>query len=211
VGITANQPQTDPDRDLARRLVRGVYTLAMAFSAFMAAGGILLTGQILNDEIPAGRIKSITGGTKMGPRLLLDTGDEVVFSNQALYEQPKTVELSIGDQVEKRRDSVVYVVNGKPLTDVPWVLRNCLLPAHLLITLGVCLSAGTIFVLAFRRTPIGDSIWSDDDPKRPRRPRTRVGMIAAMVGAWFVACGLATTAFGCMVGCPRVISRAFSG
>src|SRR5215204_4965467 len=121
--------KTEPEpADSDRRVLRGIYSVAMLFSAFSAAHSVLITGQCLNDEIPAGRIHAIIGHSKMGPRLRLDNGHEAVFWSQVLYRQAEPVKLKIGDQVEKQRDSFVYTVNGIALTDMRWGLANLLLP-----------------------------------------------------------------------------------
>jgi hypothetical protein len=153
---------TDPQQTKfgPRWVLRGVCVVATFYSCFFAAHGLLMTGQFLNDEIPAGRIEAILGTTKTGPRLRLDNGKEVVFSSMALFQQPKPVELAVGDRVEKRADSTVYLVNGKPLTNLAWLLHNWLIPTHLLVTLGVYLVAATAYVLIYGRTPIGDCTWT---------------------------------------------------
>jgi hypothetical protein len=200
-----------PEMSASRWLLRALCIVATFFSACFAAHGVLMTGQFLNDDIPAGKIEAITGHTKTGPKLRLDTGREAVFSDQVLFQQPKPVELRVGDLVEKRRVSFVYVVNGTALTDWRWVLQNWLLPVRLLVPLGAYVIGGAIYVLAYRRTPLGDCVWSETDPKRPRRPRTRAGMIAAMLVTWLVGSGLVTTAFGCMAGCLFGIGKAVFG
>src|SRR4051794_40343672 len=163
-----------------RWLLRGICLVAAFPSAFFAAHGVLMSGQILNDAIPAGRVEAILGHAKTGPRLRLEHGQEVVFPYWALYAPSVPVQLAVGDQVEKRRDSFAYVVNGMVLTDLHWVLRNWLLPVYLLVPLGAYLIVGTVYVLKYGRAPLADLIWSDADPKCPRRPRTRVALIAAM-------------------------------
>jgi hypothetical protein len=195
----------------SRWLLRALCIAATFFSAFFAAHGVLMTGQFLNDEIPAGTIEAITGHTKAGPKLRLDSGREAVFSSQVLFQQAKAIELKPGDRVEKRRDSFVYLVNGTALTDLNWILSNWLLPVRLLVPLGAYVIAGTIYVLAYKRTPLGDCFWADADPKRPHRPHTRPGMIAAMLVAWLVVFGLVTTVFGCMSGCLFGIGKAIFG
>jgi hypothetical protein len=212
VSTTPSQPQAEPElRDLIRRLLRGICVVATFFSAPFAAHGVLMTGQFLNDEIPAGRIDAISGYTKIGPKLRLDSGQEAVFPGQVLFQQAKPVEIKVGDRVEKRRNSPVYFVNGTPLTDVRWVLENWLLPVRVLAPLGVYLIVGTIYVLAYKRTPLGDCVWADADSKRPRRPRTRVGMIVATLVAWLAVAGLATMVFGCIEGCLVGIGKAVFG
>jgi hypothetical protein len=206
------KPANDARNMLAiRRPLRGICVVATFFSAFFAAHGALMTGQFLNDDIPAGKIEAITGHTKMGPKLRLDNGREAVFSDQVLFQQSKPVELKVGDQVEKRRDSFLYIVNGTALTDLRWVLQNWLLPVHLLVPLGGYVIAGVIYVLAYKRTPLGDCVWSDTDPRRPLRPRTRAGMITAMLVTWLLVFGLVTTAFGCIGGCFSGIGKAVFG
>src|SRR5258706_14917313 len=107
-----------------RWLLRGICLVVAFPSAFFAAHGVLMSGQILNDSIPAGRVEAILGHAKTGPRLRLENGQEAVFPYWALYAQSVPVQLAVGDQVEKRRDSFAYVVNGMVLTDLHWVLRN---------------------------------------------------------------------------------------
>ena len=119
------------------------------------------------------------------------------------------VHLAVGDHVEKQRGSLVYVVNGTALTDVRWVLRNWLLPVRLLAPLAAYLLVGAGYVLAYGRTPFGDLLWSDDE-QRPRRPRTRGGMILAVFATWVVAL-LLTTVFGCMTGCLSGVAKALGG
>ncbi|HZN63955.1 MAG TPA: hypothetical protein VFB66_01555 [Tepidisphaeraceae bacterium] len=204
-----NNPATGrPEVSAGRWLLRALYVVATFFSAFFAAHGVLMTGQFLNDEIPAGKIEAITGHTKIGPKLRLDTGREAVFSSQVLFQQAKPVELKPGDRGEKRRDSFVYIVNGSALTDLRWVRQNWLLPVRLLVPLVAYVIVGTVYVLAYKRTPLGDCVWSDADPKRPRRPRTRAGLITAMLLTWLIVFGLVTTAFGCMAGCLSGIGKA---
>jgi hypothetical protein len=203
-----NKPATGrPEMSATRWLLRGLCVVATFYSAFFAAHGVLMTGQFLNDEVRAGKIEAITGYTKMGPKLRLDTGREAVFSGQVLFQQSNPVELKVGDRVEKRRDSFVYIVNGTALTDLRWVLQNWLLPMRLLVLIGTYVIAGTAYVLAYKRTPLGDCVWSDADPKRPRYPRTRASLIATTLVTWLVVFGLVTTAFGCISGCLSGIGR----
>jgi hypothetical protein len=160
-----------------------------------------MTGQLLNDDIPAGKVEAILKQTKSGPRLLLDNGREVVFSSAALYDQPERTPLAVGDRVEKHHESCVYFVNGRAITDVSWVLRRWLMPVHMLIPLLTYMLIGTIYACTYGHTPLGDCVWSVADPKRPHRPRTRAGLIIAVFLSWFLAAGLATALFGCMGGC----------
>jgi hypothetical protein len=194
-----------------RRLLRGVCAFATFFSAFFAAHGLLMTAQFLNDDIPAGRIEAILGTTKSGLRLRLDNGREVVFSNVPLFQRQTPLRLAFGDRVEKRPDSLVYVVNGTPITGFGWVLREWLLPVRLIVPLAAYLLVGTVYVLKYRRTPLGDLAWRDADPKRPRRPRSRPGMIAAVFATWLAVAVLETTIFGCMSGCLFGVGKAVSG
>ena len=194
-----------------RLLLRGVCVVAAFFSTIFAAHGVLMTGQFLDDRIPAGTVVAVLGTTKTGPRLRLDNGEEVVFSNQVLFQQPNPVVIAVGDHVEKRRDSFAYVVNGTALTGTSWVVRHWLLPVHLVVLAGAYLLAGTVYVLKYGRTPLGDSVWPDADPARPRRPRTRAGMICAMAMTWLLIAGLATAAFGCMGGCLGAVGRGVFG
>jgi hypothetical protein len=206
---TTNPPQSEPElRDLWRRVLLGTCLVAIVFSAFFAAHGVLMTMQIVDAEIPAGRIDAIVGQTKSGPRLLLDNGREVIFSSSALFEQPTPVKLAVGDRVEKQRGSLVYVHNGKRLTDFAWVRRTWLLPAQVLVPLGAYLVVTTGYVVAYRRTPLGDWLWADASEKRPHRPRTRVGMIAAAVVVWLAVALFMTALFGCIGGCLSGIVRA---
>jgi hypothetical protein len=210
--VNPNQSATgQPVLSATRWLLRGLCIIATFYSAFDAAHGILTTVQILNDEIPAGRIVAITGHSKVGPEIRLDSGREAVFFNQALYQQPRPIELKVGDQVEKRRDSLVYRVNGVALTDLGWVLDHWLLPLRLLVPLAVYLTAGTIYVLAYQRTPLGDCLWSDADPERPHRPRTRAGRVMAMLVGWLIVVGFETVAFACIAGCLSGIGKAVFG
>ena len=206
---TMNPPPSEPElRELWRRVLRGVCLVAIVFSAFFAAHGVLMTMQIVDVEIPPGRIEAIDRQTKSGPRLRLDNGHEVVFSSSALFEQPTPVELAVGDRVEKQRGSLVYVLNGKRLTDFAWVLRTWLLPPHVLVPLSADMVVATGYVLAYRRTPLGDWLWADAEAKRPSRPRTRVGMIAVMALAWVAVALFMTAVFGCIGGCLSGIVRA---
>jgi hypothetical protein len=207
----ARQPQTEPQRrGRIRRLLGGICVFATLFSAFFTGTGILMSLQLVDDDIPAGKIEAITRLSKGGPRLRLDTGREAVFPGQVLSQQAKPIELSIGDHVEKRRGSIVYVVNGTAVTGFRWMLWNCLLPVPALIPLAIYLLVGGGYVLAYKRTPIGDRIWSDEED-RPRRPRTRAGMMAALLVSWLAATLLMTVLFGCISGCLFGIGREMFG
>ena len=211
VSTTTSHPQAELEaRDVVRHLLRRICAAAVSISALFAGHGVMVARQFLKDEIPAGRIEAISRGTKSGPMLRLDTGLDVVFSGDVLLQQVEPVKLVVGDRVEKRRDSFRYVVNGTALTDVRWVLRNWLLPVRVVVPLGAYLVLGTVYVLAYRRTPLGD-VWFDADVKRPRRPRTRAGMVVTTFLVWPFAAGLVTAALGCMVGCLTGIHKAVFG
>ena len=210
--ITANQQQNEPQArgSIRRRVLCGVCVVAALFSGFFATHGLLMTRRLLNDEVPPGRIESILGRTKAGPRLRLDNGQEDVFLDVVLFQQPQPVHLAVGDHVEKQRGSLVYVVNGTALTDVRWVLRNWLLPVRVLAPLAAYLFVGAGYVLAYGRTPFGDLVWSHVE-QRPRRPRTRGGMILAVFASWVVVALLLTTVFGCITGCLSGVAKALGG
>ncbi|HXE55398.1 MAG TPA: hypothetical protein VN541_20405 [Tepidisphaeraceae bacterium] len=189
--------RTEPEpRDLTRRVLRFICLAAALISAIFAGSGVQMAGQIVNDEIPPGRIVAILGQTKGGTRVRLDSGQEVLFSNLALFRGPKPIELAVGDRVEKEYQSCVYLLNGKALTDFWWVFHEYLLPARVFIPLGLYLLGGTVFMLKYRRTPHGDWIWSD--PERPRRPRTRWGLFAMLLVNWLLLYTVFIFFWGCL-------------
>ena len=81
--ISANQqqqPQNEPElRELIRRVLRGTCIVAAFISAAFAAHGVVMTLQILNDEVPAGKVAFILGETKMGTRVRLENGGKAAF------------------------------------------------------------------------------------------------------------------------------------
>lgn len=204
--VPANPQKTEPElRDLSRWLLRLICGAAALLSAFIAGHGVLMTLQILNDAIPAGRIEAVLGQTKTGMRLRLDGGREVVFSNLALFRRTKPVVLAVGNRVEKQYGSCVYLVNGTKLTDLSWVVREFLLPPLVFVPLGIYVLLGSAFVLAYGRTPWGDSIWRDADPNRPHWPRTRGGLLAALIAGWLLVLVLIIVFFTVVQGCLFVI------
>ena len=212
VGTTDNEPKNEPElRGLVRRLLCGLCLATALGSAFPAAGNILLTGQILNDEIRGGIVESVVRHTKSGPRLRLDTGEEVVFSNIALYRRPTPIVLAVGDRIEKHRDSCVYIVNGRGITDVSWLVHEVLVPWPLLIPIGAYVLLGTAFVLSYRRTPLGECIWSNTDPNRPRRPTTRAALLVLLGVNWLILLIVMVIGFGCISGCLSGIGKLVSG
>jgi len=166
-----------------------------------------MTGQFLNDDLPAGNIQSIGRGTKEGPVLRLEGGREVVFSDQVLFTQPQPVHLAVGDHIEKRSGSFVYIVNGRQLTDVHWILRNWLLPIRVFVPLAIYLALGTVYVLNYQRTPIGDGFRSGANSKPPRRLRTPTGNLLALVVTWLMLVAGMTVVLGCMAGCLIGIAK----
>jgi hypothetical protein len=206
VSTRADQQPSEPElHELIRRVVRFVCLLASLVSAFFAAFGVLITLQILNDEVPAGRIVGFAGETKMGTRVRLDSGRQVVFSRLALFRSSEPVRLRVGDLVEKRPDTCVYLVNETRLTDRRWVVREFLLPFGVWAPLGVYLLAGSAFVLGYGRTPLGDAVWPEADAKRQRRPRA--GLLAMLLVNWLLAFVAITFAFGCMQGCLASVGK----
>jgi hypothetical protein len=211
VNTTATHQRSDPERlTLPRVVLRAVCVVATFFSAFFASHGLLMAGQFLDDEILPGRIESTAGYTKTGVRLRLQNGQEVVFPDAVRYGHAEPVKLNPGDHVEKRRDTLEYRVNGVLLTDARWVVWHWLLPLRVLVPLTAYLMAGIAYVVAYRRTPFGDSTWGND-PERPRRPRTRCGMIIAVFATWLAATLFWTIIFGCFTGCLGAIGRALRG
>ncbi len=137
----------------------------------------------------------------------LDTGDEVAFSEWALRLRPEPIRLAVGDRVEKRRESSVYMVNGQALSDFSWLLRDVLLPVRLLVPLGVYLVFGMVYALKFKRAPLADTGETSGDAERPRRPRTRAREVAWVFASWLLICGLMLGFVGCVGGCVFGIGR----
>ena len=194
MSTTTDPPQIEPEVLFIRRVLRGICVVTTFFSAFFAASGLQMAAQLVEDEVPAGKVESILGQTKTRTRVQLENGPEAQISKLV------PVRIAVGDHIAKRRDSFDYVVNGKAVTDFSWVLHNWLLPLHLLIPLGVYLLVGTIYVFSYRRTPLGEQIWPDDK-NPPRRPRTRAGMILVLCASWLAAVMLVAVFFGCIGGC----------
>jgi hypothetical protein len=202
----STDPIQPPRLSATRWVLRATCVVATFYSASFASHGLLMTGQILSDEFPSGKVQSIEGHTKTGTRVRLESGREIVFSNLV------PVRIAVGDHIAKRRESAAYVVNGTPRTDVRWLLREWLLPMRVTIPLVAYLIAGTTYALKYRRTPLGDCAWSDTDPQRPRRPRTRRGLVAAVALTWLLICLLETALLGgCAWGCLRGISKVAYG
>jgi hypothetical protein len=74
--MAANQQLSIP---VTRLVLRGIALIATFYSAFFGAGGLLMTMQFLDDEIPAGKVQAIIGHIKGGTPLRLDNGREVVL------------------------------------------------------------------------------------------------------------------------------------
>lgn len=211
---TANEQPAGSERlTVTRWWLRAICFVTTFFSAFFAAHGVLMTGQFLDDEIRPGRIESIAGYTKSGIRLRLENGQEVVFPTAALDDQPRLIELKPGDAIEKRRDSLEYVLNGVPITDTCFVVWNWLLPLRVLVPLTAYLLAGIAYVLMYRSTPLGDRAWSNDSerPSASRRPRTRGGMIIVVLATWLAATIFFTIVFGCFMTCLGGVAKSFRG
>lgn len=202
MSTTTNPPQIEPEVLFIRRVLRGICAVATLFSAIFAEEGLRRTAQMVEDEVPAGKVQSL-GQTKTRTRIQLEPGREVLVSRLP-------IQLAVGDHVEKRRDSFVYLVNGKAVTDFSWVLHNWLLPLHLVIPLGLYLLVGTIYVFSFRRTPLGEQIWPNDN-NPPRRPRTRGGMMLLLCASWLAAVMLVAVFFGCIGGCIGGVFKQLQG
>lgn len=114
----------------------------------MVAHGLMMTGQILKDDIPAGVIQSIRT-VKSGYKLQLDTGRRVVFPFYALDNKSGRVELAVGDRVEKKPDSAVYLINGRALTNRHWLLREWLLPMRIQALFGAYLFFGGVYAFMY--------------------------------------------------------------
>jgi hypothetical protein len=187
-------------RYVLRFVLQGICLVPGFWSAGIAASGVLTAAQLVDDDIPAGNVVSISGPTKVGLRLRLDNGREAVLRNPVVWNRPAQLEMRVGDRIEKLTGLPEYLVNGKPITDGGWMVREILLPVELRVFLGIHLLFGTIFVLRYRRTPVGALVWYDGDPERPRRPRTVAGMVAALVGTWLLACVPFLCFWGCLGG-----------
>jgi hypothetical protein len=206
--MTAHDPWPLP---ISRVLLQIICLLATFFSPFIATNSIIMTLQILNDEIPAGKIVSIERETKSGPQLRLDNGHEVVFSNQVLLNRPNPIQLAVGDTVEKQHESCVYLINGKPISDFPWLLHTWLFPVELQIALGAYLIGSTLFIMIYGRSPLAGLAESSPDTKWPRWPKSRVGLLTSMLGIWVFLVTLWTALLGCMAGCLGGLGRAIRG
>ncbi|MDB5356765.1 MAG: hypothetical protein JWN24_3218 [Phycisphaerales bacterium] len=131
-----------------RTLLRVLCVILTFYSVFMVAHGLMMTGQILKDDIPAGVIQSIRT-VKSGYKLQLDTGRRVVFPFYALDNKSGRVELAVGDRVEKKPDSAVYLINGRALTNRHWLLREWLLPMRIQALFGAYLFFGGVYAFMY--------------------------------------------------------------
>lgn len=207
--MTENQPeQNEPELwELIRRVLRAVCWMVAFFSAFEAATGAITAVQILNDEVRAARVVAIVGYSKGHTRVRLDTGDEVSFSEWALRLRPPPIRLAVGDRVEKRRESCVYVLNGEALSDFSWLLRDVVLPVRLLVPLGLYLVLGSIYVVKFGRAPLADTGEAKGEAEHLRRRRRRGRAIAWLLAEWFLVFVLMLAFFGCVGGCVFGMGR----
>jgi hypothetical protein len=204
--------QTEPEiRDLIRRLLRWIWGITAILSAFMAATGAMTTVQIANHEIPTGKVVTILGHTKTGTRLRLDSGEEVDFPDSALYGQSNPPEIKVGDRVEKQRESFNYFLNGRQLTDTSWVVHGILFPIGLRILSGAYILIGVLFIVAYKRTPLEDGLWSEDSCQRSRWPRTRPVLIAALLLHWLLVFAALSAVLGCHLSCLFGVTNALKG
>jgi hypothetical protein len=196
-----NSPdKTTPPRNAdegARVLWRGASIVAALFSAFAVSHAVLMTVQYLNAEIPPGRIVSI-GSVKSGPLIQLDNGQRAVVPWMVLRGRPTPIVLHVGDRVEKHVDSAVYSINGTPVTDRRWLIETWLLPWDVCIGVAAYLVLGCAFAIRYRRTPIGDALWSGSDPQRPVYPRTTIGCLVMVVVPWLFLVIAMMMVFSCM-------------
>lgn len=131
---------------LLRRTLWNVWALAAALSPGLAVLGLCKTGLLAHADVPPGRVEAVLGQTKRGVRVRTDGGRVAVVPKAVLRLQPEPVALSVGDRLEKRRDSLTYVVNGVPLTDGKWVARHWLFSRFQLAAMGVYVVLGMILV-----------------------------------------------------------------
>jgi hypothetical protein len=207
----ASGPDPTPAHFLTDRLLLAFLCFfPLFFSAGVASDGLIAAAEHLKTDIPAGRIEFVGPRTKVGTRIRLDNGAELYFPNDVLSARVRTMQdqalqLAVGDRVEKRRDSFDYVVNGIVVADRHWVEREYLFTTFMFVTLGVYLLAATLYVLWYGRTPLGEMFWRSERPDRPRRPRTRAGLLFASYTSWFAAVAVMTAFTGCFQGCIRGI------
>jgi hypothetical protein len=146
-----------------RPVFRTVVLVLIGVFSFFTAHGVLMTEEFLRAEIPAGTIQKIEP-EKGGQRLQLTSGAVAFFPYGILFQQSAPITLKPGDTVAKQRFSLVYVLNGKELSNTRWVLRTWIISNGRLIILAIFLALHAAFVLTYRKTP-----WTDGKEARDRR------------------------------------------
>jgi hypothetical protein len=180
------------------------------FSACVASLGVLMVGQTLQEEIPDGRIEYFNPPAKTGPSLHLDNGRDVVFFGQVLSMQPHYIQLIVGDRVEKRQDSFIYLLNGKQIANGSWVFWNYVFPIELRVLLTVHVLSGLVLAIWYGRTPVELVIDRKSLPKR-LQPQTMSGRLIALFATWVAAVGVVAMAFAVMEGCLFGVGHAIRG
>ncbi len=177
-----------------RLCFRGICLLTMFYSVFFAADGLLMTLQILMDDVPHGTVHSVGSRNKLGPVVHFDTGRTAIIPDYVLGMPPQRLQLHVGDRVEKREGSCVYTINEHAVTDFRWVVHNMLFPTHLRFVLLLYMLSGSAYTIRYGRSPLGNQ-----DPKRPCRRKTLLTNLAMLALIWCAWVAVAFIALRCVM------------